>query len=104
MRPRRLVCVTVLLVVAAVLSTAGSAMAQATTQVPPEAGGSWRSFPPVPTGFNATHVVAGPGGKVLLIAGSGLSATNFQAGTFRSYVWDPASGTPWRPSAAATWW
>ncbi len=31
----------------------------------------------------------GPGGKILLIAGSGNSSTVFAAGTFKSYIWTP---------------
>lgn len=37
------------------------------------------------------HVVAGPNGKVLLVAGSGKNKANFAAGTFTSYVWDPVT-------------
>jgi hypothetical protein len=34
----------------------------------------------------------GPKGKILLLAGSGNSADVFEAGTFKSYLWEPSSG------------
>jgi hypothetical protein len=42
--------------------------------------------------FNAIHAITGPNGKILLVAGSGNSKPTFQAGTFTSYIWDPATG------------
>ena len=34
-------------------------------------GGSWGRLPSLPSGSNAYHLIMGPGGKILLIAGSG---------------------------------
>jgi hypothetical protein len=56
-----------------------------------EAFGHW-SILPVPDGFkvNAIHAALLSTGKVLIIAGSGNNRKNFEAGTFRSILWDPA--------------
>lgn len=59
------------------------------TPLPPEVGGQWDYLPSFPREFNALHVVAGPNGKILLVAGSGKNKANFAAGTFTSYIWDP---------------
>lgn len=61
------------------------------TPLPPEVGGQWDYLPPFPPEFNALHVVTGPNGKVLLVAGSGKNKANFTAGTFTSYIWDPVT-------------
>jgi Domain of unknown function (DUF1929) len=37
---------------------------------------------------NPTHIVAGPGGKLLLVEGSGNRAARFSAGTFRTFIID----------------
>jgi hypothetical protein len=55
-------------------------------------GGRWTTLAPLPSGFNAYHMIMGPGGKILLIAGSGNNADVFAAGTFKSYVWSPTRG------------
>ena len=34
-------------------------------------GGRWSKLPSLPSGSNAYHLIMGPGGKILLIAGSG---------------------------------
>ena len=69
---------------------AGSAVAVAA--VTPETGGQWSYLPPFPKGFNAPHMIVGKGGKVLLVAGSGLSSSKFAAGTFDTYLWNPSTG------------
>lgn len=56
-------------------------------------GGRWEYLPPFPTTFNAIHTIAGPGGKVLLVAGSGNNKANFDAGSFTSYLWDTNTNT-----------
>lgn len=61
------------------------------TPLPPETGGQWDYLPSFPREFNALHVVAGPNGKILLVAGSGKNKANFAAGTFSSYIWDPVT-------------
>lgn len=61
------------------------------TPLPPQTGGQWDYLPSFPPEFNALHVVAGPNGKILLVAGSGKNKANFVAGTFTSYVWDPVT-------------
>jgi hypothetical protein len=43
--------------------------------------------------LRAIHSVLLRNGKVLLIAGSGSSAANFEAGDFRTYVYDPVRNT-----------
>ncbi len=43
--------------------------------------------------IRAMHATVLRNGKVLLIAGSGNSVENFQAGSFKASVWDPVSGT-----------
>jgi hypothetical protein len=48
-------------------------------------GGSWAASTSLPSGLNPVHVVVGIG-KILLVAGSGNDAAQFQAGTFKSYV------------------
>ncbi|WP_229071185.1 galactose oxidase early set domain-containing protein [Actinoplanes sp. DH11] len=52
--------------------------------------GHW-SMLPVPAGFkvNAIHAALLKTGKVLIIAGSGNNREKFEAGTFRTIVWDP---------------
>ncbi len=57
-------------------------------------GGSWESLPKLPSGSNAYHLIMGPDGKILLIAGSGNNSAVFEAGTFKSYIWDPMSDAP----------
>src|SRR4051794_192502 len=61
-------------------------------QLPPSVGGSWERLSPFPTEFNAIHAITGPNGKILLVAGSGKNKAAFKAGTFTSYIWDPATG------------
>ncbi|MEU9151006.1 galactose oxidase early set domain-containing protein [Streptomyces sp. NPDC048417] len=56
------------------------------------ADGSW-SVLPTRNPVRAMHSVVLNNGKVLLIAGSGNSEENFDAGTFTSAVYDPADGT-----------
>jgi len=55
-------------------------------------GGSWGRLPSLPSGSNAYHLIMGPGGKILLIAGSGNNSAVFEAGTFTAYVWKPTTG------------
>ncbi|MEU4562834.1 galactose oxidase early set domain-containing protein [Actinoplanes sp. NPDC023936] len=52
--------------------------------------GHW-SLLPVPAGFriNAIHAALLKTGKVLIIAGSGNNRERFEAGTFRTILWDP---------------
>ncbi|GLW33172.1 galactose oxidase early set domain-containing protein [Actinoplanes regularis] len=54
--------------------------------------GHW-SILPVPADFriNAIHAALLSTGKVLIVAGSGNNRQNFEAGTFKTIVWDPAS-------------
>ncbi|MBG0562705.1 galactose oxidase early set domain-containing protein [Actinoplanes aureus] len=54
--------------------------------------GHW-SMLPVPAGFrvNAIHGALLKTGKVLIIAGSGNNRDNFEAGTFQTVLWDPAT-------------
>jgi galactose oxidase-like protein len=59
---------------------------------PSSEGGRWTSLPSLPSGSNAYHMIMGPGGKILLLAGSGNSSDVFEAGTFESYLWTPESG------------
>ncbi|MFI6353064.1 galactose oxidase-like domain-containing protein [Streptomyces sp. NPDC050743] len=56
------------------------------------ANGSW-SVLPTQNPVRSMHSVVLHNGKVLLIAGSGNSEENFNAGTFTSAVYDPANGT-----------
>ncbi|MGW1805076.1 galactose oxidase-like domain-containing protein [Streptomyces sp. NPDC002078] len=56
------------------------------------ANGSW-SVLPTQNPVRSMHSVVLDNGKVLLIAGSGNSEENFNAGTFTSAVYDPANGT-----------
>ena len=53
--------------------------------------GHWAQVP-VPAGFrvNAIHAALLSTGKVLIVAGSGNNRDNFEAGTFRSVLYDPA--------------
>ncbi|KOG34021.1 MULTISPECIES: galactose oxidase-like domain-containing protein [Streptomyces] len=56
--------------------------------------GSWAEVPvPADHRVNAIHAALLHTGKVLLIAGSGNSQKNFDAGTFESVLWDPAKNT-----------
>ena len=54
--------------------------------------GHWSRLP-VPAGFqvNAIHAALLSTGKVLIIAGSGNNRENFEAGTFRTVLYDPAA-------------
>jgi hypothetical protein len=56
--------------------------------------GHWARLP-VPPGFrvNAIHAALLRTGKVLIIAGSGNNRENFEAGTFRTVLYDPARNT-----------
>ncbi|WP_430788910.1 galactose oxidase-like domain-containing protein [Actinoplanes sp. G11-F43] len=56
--------------------------------------GHW-SMLRVPSAFkvNAIHAAMLRTGKVLIIAGSGNNRENFEAGTFRSILWDPRTDT-----------
>ncbi len=62
--------------------------------------GSW-SVTSTPSDVRAVHVALLRSGKVLLAAGSGNSRGDFDAGTFKTSIWDPATGnlkavaTPW---------
>ncbi|MEV6289074.1 galactose oxidase early set domain-containing protein [Streptomyces sp. NPDC051896] len=56
------------------------------------ANGSW-SVLPTQNPVRSMHSVVLDNGKVLLIAGSGNSEENFNAGTFTSAVYNPANGT-----------
>jgi galactose oxidase-like protein len=55
-------------------------------------GGRWSDLPPLPPGSNAYHMIMGPEGEILLIAGSGNNSAVFEAGTFKSYIWTPSTG------------
>lgn len=59
---------------------------------PSSEAGRWTSLPSLPSGSNAYHMIMGPGGKILLLAGSGNSSDVFEAGTFESYLWTPERG------------
>jgi Galactose oxidase-like, Early set domain len=59
--------------------------------LPTAEGGQWTSLPSLPSGSNAYHLIMGPKGKILLLAGSGNSSAVFAAGTFKSYLWQPGS-------------
>ncbi|MFC7528344.1 galactose oxidase-like domain-containing protein [Actinoplanes sp. GCM10030250] len=54
--------------------------------------GHWSTLP-VPAGFrvNAIHAALLRTGKVLIVAGSGNNRESFEAGTFRTVLWDPAT-------------
>src|SRR4051812_1084602 len=62
--------------------------------------GSW-AVTAKPADVRAVHVALLRTGKVLLIAGSGNNKDSFAAGSFKSSIWDPATGnltavpTPW---------
>jgi Domain of unknown function (DUF1929) len=60
--------------------------------LPADQGGKWEKLPSLPPGSNAYHLIMGPKGKILLLAGSGNSSEVFEAGTFKSYVWEPKTG------------
>ncbi|GIF06567.1 radical copper oxidase GlxA [Actinoplanes siamensis] len=57
-----------------------------------QAYGHWSTLP-VPDDFavNAIHAALLRTGKVLIIAGSGNNRQNFEAGTFKTILWDPAT-------------
>ncbi len=79
--------------------TARSALS-ASTAAGAATNGSW-SVTSTPADVRAVHVTLLRTGKVLLIEGSGNDRNSFDAGTFRTSVWDPATGdlksvpTPW---------
>ncbi|MET9389881.1 galactose oxidase-like domain-containing protein [Streptomyces sp. NPDC006624] len=56
------------------------------------ANGEWDVLP-TRNPVRSMHSVVLPGGKVLLIAGSGNDESMFEAGTFTSAVYDPADGS-----------
>lgn len=62
-----------------------------TGPLPAATGGEWSYGTPLPADFNAVHTITGPNGKVLLVAGSGNSAGNFEAGSFRTFLLDTKS-------------
>lgn len=56
--------------------------------------GSWRTVTlPEQYRARAVHAALLHNGKVLLVAGSGNSQTRFDAGTFSTVLWDPATGS-----------
>ena len=62
--------------------------------------GSW-AVTSTPSDVRAVHATLLRTGKVLLVAGSGNDRNDFNAGTFKTSIWDPATGnltavaTPW---------
>ena len=62
--------------------------------------GSW-SVTATPSNVRTVHVAVLHTGQVLLVAGSGNNRDDFNAGTFKTSLWDPATGdldavnTPW---------
>jgi len=62
--------------------------------------GEWRTTA-TPSPVRAAHVALLRTGKVLLVAGSGNDPAAFAAGSFKTSLWDPATGTT---SAVATPW
>lgn len=62
--------------------------------------GTWRTTA-TPSPVRAAHVALLHTGKVLLVAGSGADEATFNAGTFKTSIWDPetetfrAVSTPW---------
>ncbi|MEP6623271.1 MAG: galactose oxidase, partial [Acidimicrobiia bacterium] len=93
---RRVAIVTVTLgvVAAGLVEVADPVTAGAATN------GSW-SVTSTPADVRAVHVTLLRTGKVLLVAGSGNNQGNFDAGSFETSIWDPATGnlkavaTPW---------
>lgn len=58
------------------------------------ANGSWSTMElPEEFRINAIHAALLNTGKVLIVAGSGNDRKSFDAGTFRSIVWDPSDDT-----------
>ncbi|MER5355908.1 galactose oxidase-like domain-containing protein [Kitasatospora sp. NPDC002551] len=56
--------------------------------------GHWQTLVlPAEFRINAIHAALLRTGKVLIIAGSGNNQKNFDAGTFKSLLWDPAANT-----------
>jgi hypothetical protein len=63
---------------------------------PPEQVGDWRVVADARvngTRINAIHAILMPNSTVLITAGSGNNPGNFRAGTFLTFVWDPATNT-----------
>ncbi|GIE56595.1 hypothetical protein Aoc01nite_19970 [Actinoplanes octamycinicus] len=59
-----------------------------------ESHGFWQTVElPGSMRVNAIHAALLPSGKILLIAGSGNKVDQFKAGTFRTVVFDPATGS-----------
>ncbi len=58
----------------------------------PEAAGRWTVLP-TPAPVRSIHAILLQTGKVLLMAGSGNDPMSFEAGTFRSYLYDPVKHT-----------
>jgi hypothetical protein len=61
--------------------------------IPISQGGRWRYASSFPATFNAIHAITGPGGKILVVAGSGNRSETFEAGRFESYLWNTITGT-----------
>lgn len=101
-RPRMRYLLLILLIVAVLVPTTNRGMAVAVSVVHSieinsaeykARHGKW-DFVEVPEELriNAIHAVMLPTGKVLLIAGSGNDRQQFEAGTFESLIYDPATG------------
>ena len=54
--------------------------------------GTWETNS-APSPIRAIHAALLPNGKVLLVAGSGNNVDTFNAGTFKTSIWDPTSNT-----------
>ncbi len=70
----------------------GLIVALACLSVVTAACGSWQ-VTSKPTPVEAIHVALLHTGKVLLVAGSGADKAKFDAGTFRTSIWDPTTNT-----------
>ncbi len=64
----------------------------APTSVDPAVVGKW-TVADYNMPIRAMHSTVLRNGKVLIIAGSGSSLENFQAGSFKAAIWDPVAGT-----------
>lgn len=87
-------------VLVATLALVGAAPVAVSSAAAADGQGSWQ-VTTQPSPVRAAHAALLNNGKVLLVAGSGNSRGSFDAGSFRTSIWDPATdtfqtvGTPW---------
>jgi len=74
-------------------TTSASSVSEVATPAYEAEYGHWETIElPKEDRLNAIHTALLPTGKLLIVAGSGANQGYFEAGTFKTLVWDPVTG------------